>query len=282
MTTIAYDRPVKDLIAGLDATGHVTHTQHRKTHVTVHHNGGRLSHEGVLSVWQVRPASAHFDVDAVGGVAQYVRVNEYAWATGDTEGNQVSISIEMCNETLSPEWRISDATFNETARLAGWLFARVIGYRPTRQFLVPHHDWSSTECAGPYMDRAFDRLVQLAQFNFDVFTGNIELEIPEGDDMYWAGVFTRDAAGNFAGWVDNKRYLCEGGLLTGGFTDQDVADMRSDPKNGPVKLIGMTPDQWNDLRIKGEEPRLAREATEKLLEEQRKTNELLRQLLARG
>jgi hypothetical protein len=88
VTTIAYDLPVKDLIAGLDATGHVTHTAYRKTSVTFHHNGGRLSHEGVLEVWKTREASAHFDVDGNGAVAQYVRVNEYAWATGNTEGNK--------------------------------------------------------------------------------------------------------------------------------------------------------------------------------------------------
>jgi hypothetical protein len=173
MTTIAYDRPVKNLIAQLDATGHVSHVQHRKTHVTVHHNGGRLSHEGVLRVWQVRPASAQFDVDAIGDLAQYVRVAEYAWACGSTLGNQCSISIEMCNLTLGPDWEISDETFESTARLAGWLFARVIGYRPTREFLVPHHHWSATLCAGPYMDRFFDRLVARAQFHYDEFTRSI-------------------------------------------------------------------------------------------------------------
>ena len=60
MTTIAYDKPVVDFIAQLSATGHVTHTAYKKTSVTLHHNGGRLSHQGVLNVWKVRPASAHF------------------------------------------------------------------------------------------------------------------------------------------------------------------------------------------------------------------------------
>ena len=78
--TIAYDQPVLDLIDELSATGHVTHTQHRKSKVTLHHNGGRLSHSGVLSVWQVRPASAHFNIDGLGTCAQFVKVNEYAWA----------------------------------------------------------------------------------------------------------------------------------------------------------------------------------------------------------
>lgn len=176
MTTIAYDRPVRNLIAGLDATGHVTHTQHRKDKVTLHHNGGRLSHDGVLSVWQTRPASAHFNVDAPGTVAQYVRVNEYAWATGSTEGNQRSISIEMCNETVGPEWRVGEATWREAARLAGWLFARVIGTRPTRDNLVVHKYWFATACAGPYVDRIYGQILSVAQSSYDRFIGG-------GDDM---------------------------------------------------------------------------------------------------
>lgn len=167
----AYDKGVKNLIAGLSATGHVTHTQHRKDMVTIHHNGGRLSHEGVLNVWKSRPASAHFDVDAAGNVAQYVEMNEYAWACGNTEGNQRSISIEMCNEATNGSWPVSETTWRSAARLAGWLFAKVIGTRPTTSNLVPHHHWKSTTCAGPYMDAHFGDFIKVAQQAYDFFKG---------------------------------------------------------------------------------------------------------------
>jgi hypothetical protein len=167
----AYDKGVKNLIPGLNATGHVTHTQHRKDMVTVHHNGGRLSHEGVLNVWKTRPASAHFDVDAAGNVAQYVELNEYAWACGNTEGNQRSISIEMCNEATNGSWPVSETTWRSAARLAGWIFAKVIGTRPTTSNLVPHHHWKSTTCAGPYMDAHFGDFIKVAQQAYDFFKG---------------------------------------------------------------------------------------------------------------
>lgn len=187
MTTIAYDLPVKDLIAGLDATGHVTHTQHRKTHVTLHHNGGRLSHEGVLSVWQTREASAQFDVDVFGDVAQFVRVAEYAWACGNTFGNQTSISIEMCNLTTAPGWVVGEDTWRSAARLAGWLFARVIGYRPTREFLVQHKYWNPTTCAGPYIDQVYEQILSLAQNWYDRFvSGNVGEETEEDVNSAYA------------------------------------------------------------------------------------------------
>jgi len=184
MGVIAYDRPVRDFIAGLNATGHVTHTQHRKTKVTLHHNGGRLSLQGILEVWKVRPASAHFQVDGIGDVGQYVLPNEYAWATGTTKGNQESISIEMANSTLAPGWGVSGATTYNAARLAGWLFAKIIGERPTRSNLLLHHDWKSTLCAGPYIDRVYSIILQQTQEAYDLFTQVVAPELPtmKGED----------------------------------------------------------------------------------------------------
>lgn len=171
MTTIAYDRPVKNFIEGLNKTGHVTHTKHRKKSVTLHHNGGRLSLEGILEVWKTRPASAHFQCDGRGNVGQYVLPNEYAWASGTTNGNKESIHIEMANSTLAPNWGIAEATWKSAARLAGWLFAKVIGERPTRNNLKVHKDWKPTICAGPYVDKMYNDILRFAQASYDYFTG---------------------------------------------------------------------------------------------------------------
>jgi hypothetical protein len=167
--TISYDEPVKDLIAGLSATGHVTHTKFRKTMVTLHHNAGVLTHEDVLDAWKTREASAHFDVDIHGAVAQYVDVNEYAWACGNTVGNQTSISIEMSNSATGGNWPVAAATWLNAARLAAWLFVHVIGERPDTSNLVPHHHWYSTACSGPYMDSIWWRVVSAAQEAYNRF-----------------------------------------------------------------------------------------------------------------
>ncbi|MFF4060805.1 peptidoglycan-binding protein [Streptomyces sp. NPDC001668] len=187
--TIAYDRPVSNFIDKLSATGHVTHKSYRKTSVTLHHNGGRLSHQGVLNVWKTRPASAHFDVDAAGAVAQYVKLNEYAWAVGDTAGNQRSISIEMANETLAPAWKVSETTWKNSARLAGWLFARVIGKRPSKSNLFYHHHWSSTACAGPHMDALYDKVLAAAQEAYDHFKASHPVRVSNTEPFPGASFF---------------------------------------------------------------------------------------------
>lgn len=181
MTTIAYDKPIKDFIAGLDATGHVTHESYEKTSVTLHHNGGRLSLQGILDVWKTRRASAHFQSDSIGALGQYVRVQEYAWATGTTEGNMRSISIEMANSTLSPTWQVADATWKSAARLTGWLFANIIKGRPRPNAgnLHYHHFWKATDCAGPYMDSIYAKVLKEAQYWYDFFT---KPALPAGDD----------------------------------------------------------------------------------------------------
>lgn len=173
MTTIKYDKPVRDFIAGLNATGHVTHVKYKKTSVTFHHNGGRLSLQGILDVWKTRPASAHFQSDRAGAIGQYVHVNEYAWATGNTKGNQSSISIEMANETVAPTWKVADVTWKSAARLAGWLFANVIDGRPrpSKSNVHFHKYWKSTDCAGPYMDKIYAQLLAEVQKWYDHFSG---------------------------------------------------------------------------------------------------------------
>jgi hypothetical protein len=128
--TINYDKHIVNLIDELSRTGHVTHTKYKKKSVTLHHNGGvRFSHQRILSIWRTRPASAHFDVDAAGAPAQFVEAHEYAWAVGNTRGNQESISIEMANISAGPHWEVADVTWQAAARLAGWLFAHVIDGR---------------------------------------------------------------------------------------------------------------------------------------------------------
>jgi hypothetical protein len=168
---IKYDRPVANFIAGLDATGHVTHKSYKKKSVTFHMNAGRLSLAGILDVWKTRPASAHFQSDSSGRIGQYVGVQEYAWATGNTTGNIESISIEMANSTLSPTWRVAEATWKSAARLAGWLFANVIDGRPrpSRSNVFVHKHWKATDCAGPYIDSIFPELLREVQQWYDFF-----------------------------------------------------------------------------------------------------------------
>jgi Cpl-7 lysozyme-like protein/N-acetylmuramoyl-L-alanine amidase-like protein len=238
VSTITYDLPIEDLIAGLDLTGHVTHTAYKKTSVTFHHNGGRLSHEGVLEVWKTREASAHFDVDGVGAVAQYVLVNEYAWATGNTAGNQSSISVEMANATLDPDWQVAEVTWRSAARLAGWLFARVIGAPPTADNVFAHHHWKQTTCFGPSMDKVYDQLLAEVQKNYEAFVGAVPQPAPAQPSAPAKKTVDQIAQEVLAGDWGNGPARAQR-LALAGYSPtqvQDVVNQLTGIKNGPVKL----------------------------------------------
>lgn len=169
--TIHYDRHVKNLIDQLSETGHVTHTVWPKKSVTLHHNGAMLTHEGVLKTWRTREASAHFDVDREGELAQYVAVHEYAWAVGNTKGNEDTISIEMANLTTAPKYEVAEVTYTAAARLSGWLFANVIeDYpAPTERNLFPHQHWFATACPGPFVMAHFHEIIKLSHGFYEHF-----------------------------------------------------------------------------------------------------------------
>jgi N-acetyl-anhydromuramyl-L-alanine amidase AmpD len=162
-TTIHYDKHVKDLIDELSDTGHVYHTKYKKKSVTFHHNAGNLTFEDVLRVWTFNKASAHFDSDASGDIAQYVEVHEYAWAVGDTEGNKETISIELANKTGAPKWEVAEVTWKSGARLAGFLFAHVIDEAPTHNNVLLHNHWSATTCPGPFIHSIYNQLLDEVQ-----------------------------------------------------------------------------------------------------------------------
>lgn len=232
-TVIPYDKAIKNLIDQLSATGHVTHTKYKKYSVTVHHNGGRQSHEGVLATWQTRPASAHFDVDAYGRVAQYVDVHEYAWAAGSTQGNVESIHIEHCNSTLGPDWQVAPETWHEGARLAGWLHAYVLEGRPrpSRATVKPHHDWYNTMCCGPFLDSIFNQYIASAQAAYDVFVRSNQPEVTgpvatlqqalrATEDGHWGPATDMGAMG-----MRNAASLTTAGIKVGDFNVQAVQNI---------------------------------------------------------
>lgn len=267
--TIAYDRTVSNLIDELSATGHVTHRAYKKTSVTLHHNGGRLSHQGVLNVWKTRPASAHFDVDSAGAVAQYVKVNEYAWAVGNMAGNQSSISIEMANSKLAPTWEVSETTWKSAARLAGWLFAKVIGARPSKSNLFYHKHWSATNCAGPFMDKIYDKVLKAAQEAYDEFKE--KKDTPSSPRPSTPGKKSLDEVakavirGEYGNGPERVRKL-----IADGYNAKKVqarVDELLNPKQGPksVKTLaaevlagkwGNDPSRSKDLREAGYDPAL--------------------------
>lgn len=150
--------------------------------VIVHHNGGNLSVRGCYSVWQTRPASAHYQVCSDGTIGQLVWDRDTAWHASDWGANLTSIGIEHADCQSDP-WRISDACLDAGAHLVAAV-CRFYGLgRPEWGVnLFGHSDFAPTECPASLAEGGsqHDEYVARAQWWYDVMTG---AAAPEEEDM---------------------------------------------------------------------------------------------------
>lgn len=137
--------------------------------VVVHYNAGNLTVEGCYSVWQSRPASAHYQVESGGRVGQLVWDRDTAWHAGDFDANQRSIGIEHAN--LS-DGTITEQCLDSGAHLVAALCREYGLGRP--EWLVnvfPHKHFSPTACPGQIYGSQKDAYIARAQHWYDVMTG---------------------------------------------------------------------------------------------------------------
>ena len=146
-----------------------------------HHMAGNLNLQQCVNLWNTSGTSAHYTINATGGVGQAVWDSNTAWATGHTDGNQRGISIEHANITRQingsdydkGSWNISDATIIGGARLAAALCLfyklgrpvygkNIKDHRDVRQTFCPGHLANGGMYHKKWMDEAqsfYDKLV---------------------------------------------------------------------------------------------------------------------------
>ena len=122
-----------------------------------HHMAGNMNLAQCVNLWNSSGTSAHYTINATGGVGQAVYDRNTAWATGNTDGNQRGISIEHANTTRRVggrdddprSWQISDATIIAGAR---WAAALCLYYKLGRPVygknIKDHRDVRQTFCPG--------------------------------------------------------------------------------------------------------------------------------------
>lgn len=120
---------------------------HQIRGIVLHHNAANLSLRGCWDTWQVRPASAHYQVDIKGRIGQYVRDHDTAWAS--ETANAWTIAIEHANNRFAPQWSISEATLDNGAHLVAQLCVNYqLGEPQWGINVYPHRQFSSTACPG--------------------------------------------------------------------------------------------------------------------------------------
>lgn len=122
-----------------------------------HHMAGNGNLASCVAGWNRSGTSAHYTVNATGGIGQAVYDSNTAWATGNDVGNQRGISIEHANSTGQVRgndsdpgsWNMTDATIIGGARLAAALCLYYKLGRPVYgKNIKDHRDVRQTFCPG--------------------------------------------------------------------------------------------------------------------------------------
>lgn len=135
--------------------------------IVIHHNAANnWSAERVRDLWNNdREASAHYQVESNGTIAQLVHDYDTAWHAANADINARSIGIEHANISGPPRWQISDATIEEGAHLVAALCRaynlgrpawgrNVFGHSQFAQTSCPHQLAPGGEDHDTYMRRA--------------------------------------------------------------------------------------------------------------------------------
>ena len=140
--------------------------------IVLHHNAGNLSIQGCWNVWQTRPASAHYQVDANGRIGQLVNDWDTAWHAGDWDANCSSIGIEHADISSNP-WRISDATLDNGAHLVAALCKHYGLGEPTYgKNVFFHSDFQATSCPASIAGSQRDAYLTRAKEWYRAMTGH--------------------------------------------------------------------------------------------------------------
>ena len=131
-----------------------------------------------------RTLSVHYGF-AVDGTAHPNVAEHFKANTTSVYADHSHVTAEWANESLAPEYRISDATFDTAARINADV-AREYGFVPSAATIRFHRQFVKTECPGPYLwDRRDDFIALVREYYYA--TGSTPEQVnEEGEEtMNW-------------------------------------------------------------------------------------------------
>lgn len=125
--------------------------------ITIHHMAGNLSKSQMEScVYNPnRQMSCNYAVYTDGSVECFVGEQYRSWCSSSWNNDKNAITIEVANNTLSPNWTVSDKAYKKLIALCADICKRN-GIVPkytgkTTGTLTVHRMFSNTSCPGPYL-----------------------------------------------------------------------------------------------------------------------------------
>lgn len=130
--------------------------------LAVHHWAGTNMSGFDRLVTSSDPASANYMILNSGSLIGSVDERYRAWTSGSAERDNHRITVEIQDQTMGPEWRISDAAYDTLVRFFADV-ANYHGFEPIRANIKGHQELgASTACPGPYVLPRLDDVARQA------------------------------------------------------------------------------------------------------------------------
>lgn len=130
--------------------------------ITIHHMAGNLTVEqcGAVFAPTSRRASSNYGIGTDGRIGMYVEEKDRAWTSSSPDNDNQAVTIEVANNTLGPNWTVSDKAMTSLIDLCVDICKRngiqrlnFTGDKTGN--LTMHCYFKSTLCPGPYLKRKF-------------------------------------------------------------------------------------------------------------------------------
>lgn len=155
--------------------------------IVIHHAGCIQTIEvlgaGFLPRW--RKASSTYGVGSDGRIGQYVDESRRPMTSNNWQIDDRSITIEVSNDTLGPDWHVSDKALESTIALCVDICQRNgierINYTGDKTGNLHKHKWYWwTGCPGPYLGSKFPYIA--AEINKRLGVSGPVISVPEEEE----------------------------------------------------------------------------------------------------
>lgn len=133
--------------------------------ITIHHAAGVGNCDMLSRVLKSgRQCSWNYGIGNDGVIGLFVDESHRAWTSSNSDNDDKAITIEVCNSTGSPDWKISDAAWNSLIDLCVDICQRnnikKLTYtgKLSGSNLTMHQWFKSTNCPGPYLKARFPKI----------------------------------------------------------------------------------------------------------------------------
>ncbi len=133
--------------------------------ITPHHMAGNCSVEtcGEIFANPARQCSSNYGIGSDGRIAMYCEEANRSWCSSSAENDHRAITVEIANDSGSPEWHVSDEAVEAFIKLCVdicerngmngllWKNDKSLIGDPSKQNITIHPWFSNTGCLKPYM-----------------------------------------------------------------------------------------------------------------------------------